>query len=157
MKKPLTWLAIFNIAIAVIFGFEVVAQELGGEEMYLLPDLIDHADCLPEDCNGRVATTGSGATLASGCTFNAQTSTCGGTCYRCDGQNPNGRTYICINVTTDEKCQPDASNAHFTCGTGQAKQCNAAGGDSSLSCCSTNTVTPAATGGACGNNTCLDI
>ena len=156
MKKEMRWLAILNIAFSVIFGYEAVAQ-LKGQIHNTIAEKIAHADCKATDCNGTISSSGEDSTLASGCTWDSATSTCSGTCHRCNGSNPFGRTEICVNVTTDEECQPDGRDASFTCGTGDAKQCNAASGDSSLSCCSTNDVTPAAAGGSCGGNTCLKI
>jgi len=158
MRSYMRFLAILNLGVAVMIGSFVAAQEEDPPVTVTLgPKPIKNADCRSQSCGGSVSTNGSGSTLASGCTWTAATSTCGGTCHRCNGSNPSGRTENCVNITGTGDCQPDGNDAQFTCGTGDAQACTAAGGNSSLSCCSNTLLPPPATGGSCANSTCLSI
>lgn len=158
MFRLVTLLAFANLTIALMLVHGVRAQEgFDDNSMTIGAEPLPYADCQLDDCKDNISTTGSGATLSYGCTYTAATGVCTGTCYRCNGSNPSQRKEICVNVTSNIDCQPDGRDASFTCGTGDAKTCNAPGASDGKSCCSTTNTTPPTTGGSCASTTCLKL
>jgi hypothetical protein len=156
MRSSLGFLAFLNLLTLVLIACPADAvQDEDGGVMTVNGDVRDNEKCESAGCNTLVSTTGSGATLSYGCTYNSTTGVCTGTCYRCDGQNPNSRTEICVKVTGSDKCTPDSVDAQFTCGTGYAYSCTATDATDGKSCCSQIQLTPPTTGGSCAGVTCV--
>lgn len=171
MKNELFLLAILNLITIAVVGNYASAQEgpgdgpggPGNETISLGANPIKGADCMQESCSGVVVSTGSGANLDYGCIYNSATNTCSGTCYKCDGTNPNQRTWICVNVTDlTIECDPDSNSSSFSCSTkvddkAIAHPCTAAGNDARSCCDLINANTPEVLGRSCNSVTCIDI
>jgi hypothetical protein len=164
-NRGLVLVFLVNFVMVCLANMELSAQQGSDEQgevvtISLGANPIKNAKCETQSCNGSIATTGQGATLDYGCKYNAQTKTCSGTCYRCDGQNANSRSDICLNKNTKEECQPDSRTSTFQCtmsgnNTGANAHPCTKSGNSAETCCSDTPSTPAATGRSCSSTTCL--
>jgi hypothetical protein len=148
MTKDLRLLVTFNVvAIMTILGVATFADEDGGVMTVSPVDPVKNAECKDAYCKGRISSIGSRSELASHCTWNAQTSTCLGVCYRCDDKDGVGEMDICIKITGNGECTPTGRDAQFVCEDGTPHKCESTSpgvgtpATDSLSCCTDDVAT----------------